>query len=174
MWLWDDSFICELIKINMIDNYNCDIIHSHDSFPWLIQMWINQLWINHVTHMKGSWHADEWIMLHIWMGHVTRINGSCDENERVMSHTRIRRVIRMNDSYRTWINESCHTYECHTHDSVLSAVLHSQLTHINGSCHTCQWFTWHVWMGLDTHINGSCHTYQWFTWHVWMGLDTHK
>ena len=54
--------------------------------------WYVVLLMSHVTHMNGSCHTYEWVMLHIRMSHVTY--------EWVMPHIRI--------SHETHTNESCH------------------------------------------------------------------
>jgi len=36
----------------------------------------------------------------------------------------------------------------------------SHVTHVNGSCHTCEWVMSHMWMSHVTHVNTSCHTCQ--------------
>ena len=42
------------------------------------------------------------------------------------------------------------------------------VTHMNESCHTCEWVMSHIWMSRVTHMNESCHTYEWLMSHMWM------
>jgi len=37
----------------------------------------------------------------------------------------------------------------------------SHVTHVNESCHTCEWVMSHMWMSDVTHVNESCHTCEW-------------
>jgi len=59
------------------------------------------------------------------------------------------------------VNESC--YICKspdTHESVMSHIWMSHVTHMNGSCHTYEWVMSHIWMSHGTHMNESCHTWK--------------
>jgi len=101
---------------------------------------LSKSWLSHVTHMKESCHAYEWVMLHV--------NESCHTCEWVLSHIWM--------SHVTHMNESCHTYE-----RVMSHIWMSHVTYVNESCHTCEWVMSHMWMNHVTHVNESWHIYKW-------------
>jgi len=44
------------------------------------------MWMSHITHVNESYHACEWVILHIWMSHVTHMNESCHTYEWAMSN----------------------------------------------------------------------------------------
>ena len=70
-------------------------------------------------------------------------------------------------SHVTHMNESCHTCEW-----VMSHIWMSHVTHVNESCHICEWVMSHIWMSHVTHVNESCHTYEWVMSHIWMSHVT--
>ena len=71
-------------------------------------------------------------------------------------------------SHVTHVNESCHICEW-----VMSHIWMSLVTHMNQSCHMCEWVMSHIWMSHVTCVNEPCHTYEWVMSHVWMGHVTH-
>jgi len=113
-------------------------------------------WMSHGTLMNASSHAPT--------------NKSCHTYERVaqifkmppilawllppiyMSHGTI-----PNASYHTPTNESCHTCECRTF--------------INETCHTYDWGMSHMWLSHVTHMIESFHTFDWVMSHIGMSHD---
>ena len=108
-------------------------------------------WMGHVAHMIQSYHTNKWVKSHTWIIWTPQY---------VMSHTRIRHVTRMNGSCRTYesvitqTNESTHTYETYEH--------------LNKSCHTHEYATWHMEKGGITHMYVIRDTCVWITPHTWM------
>jgi len=47
------------------------------------------------------------------------------------------------------------------------------VTHVNGSCHTCESGMSYIWMSHVTHMNVSCHTFECIMSRVWMNHVTH-
>ena len=75
----------------------------------------------------------------------------------------------------THMNESCHTCEW-----VMSHIWMSHVTHVNESCHACEWITYtyawvksHMGMSHVTHMNASRYTRGWVTSHIWMRHMSH-
>jgi len=61
----------------------------------------------------------------------------------------------------------------------LASLWMSHVTHVNESCHTCEWVMSHMWMSHVTRVNEwePCHIHEWmsashvpqFMWHIGMG-----
>ena len=43
---------------------------------------------------------------------------------------------------------------------VMAHIWMSHVTHMNESCHICEWGISHIWMSHVTHLNEWCHTYE--------------
>ena len=105
-----------------------------------IELCCNVVWSSYVTHMNEFGH--------IWMNHVTyewvksHLNESC---QIWMRHVMCERVVsHLWMSHVTHMNESCHTYKCHTYVWVMSHIRTSPATHMNESCHTYEWVMSHI------------------------------
>jgi len=66
-------------------------------------------------------------------------------------------------SHVTHVNESCHACEW-----VMSRMWMSHVTHVNESCHACEWVMSCMWMSHVTHVNESCHACEWVMSRMWM------
>jgi len=42
----------------------------------------------------------------------------------------------------------------------------SHVTHVNESCHSCEWFMSRMWRSHVTRLNDSCHTHNWVMSHM--------
>ena len=62
---------------------------------------------------------------------------------------------------------------CVTHESVMSYIWVSHVTHMNESWRTYEWVTSHIWMSHVSHMNESRLTYEWVTSHIWMCHFSH-
>jgi len=85
--------------------------------------------------------------------------------------------------YVTWLIHTCditqdvgmiesvheHLHMC-SYNWVMAQIWMSLVTHLNESCHTCEWVVPHIWM---SHVIGSCHTYEWVMSHIWRRHVTH-
>jgi len=136
------------------------------AYEWVMShMWMS-LWMSHVTHMNESCHTCEWayegVMSHMWMSLlwvIDRCNISAPALSWVMSRVSKRRYSAKEPS-----NVKEPTNRSHP---IGSFSIMSHVTHMNESCHTCQWVIPHIWMSHVTHVNESCHTYEWVMWHIW-------
>ena len=109
----------------------------------------SRIQMRHVTHMNGSCHTYEWVMLHTRTG-VTNKTASCHTYEWVMSHIWMRHVPQVQAPIRD--SESRHTYEWVIYNWKHPFVTLSPATHIQESCtpivgtHSWLWVMSHVWM----------------------------
>jgi len=111
--------------------------------------------------MHLSCHTYQWVMSYLSMSHVTHMmNVSCHPHECVMPPTWMRHV-------------TCKVESC-------QSLLISHSTHINESCHTCEWVVYVSRVGISDRVRAkkieeiyqSCHTYQWVMWQIWMSHVT--
>jgi len=102
--------------------------------------------------MYESCHTCDWVMPHKWM--------SCVTGEWVVSYGWV--MSHMEESWMGHVSE----------EGVMSRIWMSHVTHMNESCHTCEWVMSHIWMSHVTHANASCHTHECVMSHRWMSHVT--
>jgi len=99
-------------------------------------------------------HPCEWDWTHIWIPYGWVMSHMCTPCEWYVT---ICEWVMSHSSHLHPYDETCHTY----------------VTHVNGSCHPCEWDRSHIWIPYEcvmahvcnpfewcvTHVNGSCHTY---------------
>jgi len=68
----------------------------------------------------------------------------------------------------THINESRHTYHCHTYQWAMSRISMSHVPHFNESCHTCAQVSEYAVQLYVLSLDDSSHTYLWVTSHISM------
>jgi len=137
MWLTYVTHIC--VSCAQDSTYAmCVIMHkdSHMSHTY-------------VTHICDS---------HMWLTYVWDICESCEVYLAVHVHIYICIYIHICDSHM-WL-----TYVTHICDA--SRPQASPVTHMDESCHTCEWVTSHIWMSRVTRVDGPCHTCKWVMSHI--------
>jgi len=120
----------------------------------------------HTWMMHESWHTYTQKDI-VRKGTHTRKNESChtfelkDVKRRPLKTSSLRARTHMRMSlWRTWImSESCH-------------ILQGTHSHMNESCHTCEWVcdAHEQWVSQVTFLRAHTHSYEWVVSHMWMSL----
>ena len=120
-------------------------------------------WLIHMCDMTHShvWH-DSFTCVTWLMLWSTDSKDNCLKNRLLIEAVRPEVSGLHTMSHVTHVDESCHTCEW-----VMSHMWMSHVTHDNESCHTCEWV-----MSL-THVDESCHTCAWVMSHMTMSHVTH-
>ena len=152
---------------------------SHDFVcPWLIHVHIGDRLKQHrhdVTHVMcggcerrpthGARWKESWVMWWMDMSHESCdewSHESCDERTWVMSHVMNGCDEKSHESYLRICRQMAHLLRRLVVWAYRLCVFESsRVTHVNESCHTCEWVVSHMWMSRVTHVNESYHACEW-------------
>jgi len=156
--MWMSHVTCKSVMSRMfMCRVTCVWVASHMNNA-------SRIWISHSSCCNGSQHAARrmrrCLMAHLWMSHVSHVNESYHLCQCIMPHVCMSRVTclwvesHMNKSIYQWM--SCGLYFNGSRRAG-SQIRRSHVTHVNESCHTCEWVMSRMWISHLTHAHESWH-----------------
>ena len=147
-WIWKESWLCVPMT------HSC----AHRRQTQTTQTWCHTCDVRRMRKAADTWRVMNGVMSHVMKGHESWVMWWMDVMKRVMSH-----ISAYADRWR--ISSGDLSFEPIGFvylNRVVSHMWMSRVTHVNESCHTCEWVVSRMWMSHITHVNESCHAY--FLW----------